>query len=156
METNWAFFLCSVGKKKACLIVYLTPCSHLCWEQSLCSGFQHIQPTPQLQLNSPGVLTNPGSQVRPQTLSQYMVEPGILDSGTETLCPARDPYSLWFAPIPGTEPLFWIPNQSANTPVAAQPPRGSDTSRITGSQEGQFPEFHSPPYPNVTKRELVS
>lgn len=32
------------------------------------------------------------------------------------------------------EPMPWIPSHSAHTPVAAQTQKGSDTSRITGSQ----------------------
>jgi hypothetical protein len=35
---------------------------HLCQEQSLGSGSKPIQPTPQLQLDSPGILTHPRSQ----------------------------------------------------------------------------------------------
>jgi len=69
------------------------------------------------------------------------------DPGTKILHLTRDSRSFRFVPVPGAEPLLWIPTPSAHTPVAAQASRGSDTSRLTGSQahrltgwqEGQAP-----------------
>lgn len=104
------------------------------WSRAYALDPPPTQPTSQLQLHHPSVLTHPGSQVRPTK-----PRPNIWhnwdprDPGTQVSCPARDQHSFWFAPVHRAKTLLWIPT----TPVAAQLPRRSDTSRITGLQEGQ-------------------
>lgn len=136
---TWAFFLCSVENKRVSLIKSIALLVYTCAESRAsaldCNTFSphpSCSSTPQVFWQIQNHRWDPKSF--PNTW--WNQEPWTQGQRHHTQPESHTLYGLHLYP----EPLFWIPNQSANNPVAAQSPRGSDTSRITGGTGSTVPQ----------------
>lgn len=109
-------------------------------DQKSRAGPDPTWPTPQLQLDYLGILTVPASDpVRPKNPAPKPGVPGSLQLREADSPPSQRTMLL---PIPTStrdQSLGRTGSYTANSPVATELPRCSDTFRITRSQKRQAP-----------------
>lgn len=110
---------------------------HQCLKQSHYSGFQPTKTSLQLQHDSPGIVTRPGSQVRPLYPALLPSVTGTGSQDTETLPSHRQPPSSVL--LCQEQSLCSGSQLTHRTPQLQLPPEvlthgGSQAHRLTGSQ----------------------